>query len=181
MTVDMLDTGVILVSMGDTEMRAYTLDFSERADSERVKSGLIELLYRIGEICGVDYSGKSCLVEALPAKSGCLLVISVRPVRRRRVYRIKRPITRDVCIFSSADPLLDYLQRCSGRIAGYTDYRYNGEYALIPEVYSASALAELSEYGRLLSVSPIAAARIEEFGEAVLQRRHRRLPSSAAI
>lgn len=182
MTVDMLDTGTILVTLGESDMRAYTLDFSETSDSSRLREGLTALLYRVGDMCGLESGGKSFLIEALPSHGACLLIISVREVRRRRVFRIKREKTQAVCIFDGCDPLLDYLSRGADRLSGYSVYEYNGSYALIPEpLASSQALSELSEYGRLLSVSPVAAARIREHGKQLTQRRaQRRYPSIAA-
>ena len=183
MTVDMLDTGTILVTLGESDLRAYTLDFSDTADSSRLREGLTALLYRVGDICGLDSGGRSFLIEALPSRGGCLLIITARKVRRRRVFRIKREKTQFLCIFDDCDPLLDYLSRGAEKLSGYTVYEYNGSYALLPEpLASPQALSQLSEYGRLLSVSPVVAARIREHGKMLTQRRsQRRYPSIAAI
>ena len=182
MTVEMLDTGVILVSLCEGDMRTYTLDFSDGADADDLRGGLVALLYRVGEICGVDYSGKSCLVEALPAKDGCMLIISLRAVRHGRIYRVKRPVLRDICAFFDCDSMLDYISKRSDSLAAFSLYLYDDVYYLIPDVCSSRTAAQLSEYGRLMSVSPVAVARVRENGRVILRRRSQRRPhSSAAI
>ena len=175
MTVDMLDTGTILVTLGESDMRAYTLDFSKGSDGSR--EGLTELLYRVGEICGLGMAGKSFLIEALPSSGGCLLIITARAVRRRRVYRVKREQRRNICVLFDSDALLDYLDR--GARPDFTLCSYRGSYIILPEPYApSSAVRELCEYGSLQSVSPAVAARITEFGKVLMQKRnHRRYPS----
>lgn len=175
MTVDMLDTGTILVAMGEGDMRAYSLDFSDDPNGGGVTRGLTELLYRVGEMCGIEPCGKSWLVEALPSKNGWLLVISVHKVRRRKIYRVKREKLRPVCELYDADSLLDILGRNPQGLSGYSVYRYRDKYMLLPELYSSdAALRELGEYGRMLRLSRVAAARIQEFGEVLMQKRSRR-------
>ena len=183
MTIDMLDTGTILVHLGESDMLAYTLDFSDSADISDIREGLGELVRRVGDMCGVGTGGRCFLVEALPSDDGCLLIISVRAVRRRRVYRIKREKTREICVFFDIDSMLDWLSGVSYEPSGYTLFDYSGRYILMPEPYAAPASsAELSEYGRLTKVSLVAAARIQEHGKVIGEKRvHRRYPSSAAI
>lgn len=183
MTIDMLDTGTILVHLGESDMHAYTLDFSDTADISDIKEGLSELICRVGDMCGVGTGGRCFLVEALPSDNGCLLIISVRAVSRRRVYRIKREKTREICVFFDIDSMLDWLSDASCEPSGYTLYSYRERYILMPEPYAAPySSAELSEYGRLTKVSLTAAARIQEHGTVIREKRlHRRYPSSAAI
>ena len=183
MTIDMLDTGTILVHLGESDMLAYTLDFSDTADITDVREGLGELVRRVGDMCGVGTGGRCFLVEALPSNDGCLLIISVRSVRRRRVYRIKREKTREICVFFDIDSMLDLMSRSEEESFGYTLYDYRGSCILMPESYVSSASrAELSEYGRLLKVSLVSAARIQEYGKVIREKRsHRRYPSNAAI
>ena len=183
MTIDMLDTGTILVHLGESDMLAYTLDFSDSADISDIKEGLSELVRRVGDMCGFGTVGRCFLVEALPSGDGCLLIISVRAVRHRRVYRIKREKTREICVFFDIDSMLDWLSDANHAPSGYTLYNYRGRYILMPEPYTSPASsAELSEYGRLTKVSLEAASRIQEHGTAIREKRaHRRYPSSAAI
>ena len=175
MTIEMLNRGTILVSLGERDMQAYTLDFGAENITDN-ETGLISLLYRVGEVCGLDCRGKSYSIEALPAQNGCLLIISVRTVRRRRVYRIKRKKTTDLCIFFDADAMLDYLG--AGRLpGGCAVYAYDGRYVLLPpSALSESDTARLGEYGEIVSVGAAAQARIREHGslllQEALQRRH---------
>lgn len=166
MTVEMIDGGTILVSLGDDDMRRYSL----RPDDpvEDVQTGLKAILCRVGEICGLDHQGKSYLVEALPSRGGCLLIISVRGVKRRRVYRIKRQKVRELCVFFHADAMLEYWR--SAQRAGYAVYLYEGRYVLLPAASVPDSMtARLSEYGELFPVSEAVFARIREHGKLLAQ------------
>lgn len=170
MTVERIDQGTILVSLCDEDMRRYSLCFDESASAT---AGLKSLLSRVGEMCGLDHRGKSYLVEALPSPKGCLLIISIRTVKRRRVYRIKRQRARQLCVFFHADAMLDYFTavicRKGSHRDGYDVYRYQGRYVLLPAfAVSERVTARLSEYGELYPVSEAVFARIREHGELLL-------------
>jgi len=161
MTIEMLNKGTILVLMAQEDMRRYALSFEDGSAPEQ---GLKKLLYRVGEECGIDYSGKSFLVEALPSSDGCLLIISVKRVRK--VYRIKRSEKRDLCVFDTADMLLDWLLLGEG--AGGSVYRYRSKYVLIPALAASKrTLALMGEYGRPVKANAVETARIREFGEVI--------------
>lgn len=178
MTVEMVDRGTILVSLGQDDMLRYSLRMDDKA--EKIKTGLRELLCRVGEICGLDHRGKSYLIEALPSKSGCLLIISVRQVKRRRVYRIKRDRTRQLCVFFHADAMLDY-RLSEHQQSGYAVYRYDGRYVLLPSrSASESAIGRLSEYGELYPVSEVVFARVREHGELLIENHAARRQMTAS-
>lgn len=176
MTIEMIDRGTILVSLVKEDMRQYSLNLDDTAP-QNAEKGLKNLLYHVGEMCGLDHRGKSYLIEALPSREGCLLIISVHAVRRRRIYRIKRPKLRQVCVFRNTDDMLDYLTRCSDNFCNAALYRYEGRYMLLPApTASDGALAALSEYGDVSAISTTVAARIQEYGKLLwqkdVQRRH---------
>ena len=162
MRIDRLDQKTILVAMAQQDMRDYALDFAAGADAARSREGLKALMRRVGEECGLNSRGRSFLVEALPARDGCLLIISVHPSRRRK-YRFKRHTLRTVCVFDDADILLDWLA-LKPRFS-YTVYRYEDRWALIPSITAKpSALVLLCEYGRILTADAPTLARIREYG-----------------
>lgn len=178
MTIEMIDRGTILVSLCDEDMRRYSLRMQDSA--ERVQTGLKNLLCYVGEICGLDHRGKSYLIEALPSPKGCLLIISVRHVKRRRIFRVKRQKARELCVFFHADAMLDYWQSvpCQG---GYAVYRYEGRYVLLPSLSAPeSAVARMSEYGELYPVSEAVFARVREHGELLMQNRPARRQMTAS-
>lgn len=161
MTVEMIGEKTILVSLGEGDMRRYA--FSLEGNADTMQSGLKALLCRVGEICGLDHRGKSYLIEALPSKSGCLLIISVHTVKHRRKFRIKRRQARELCVFFDADAMLDFWR--SRPQGSYAVYRYEGSYLLLPGVsVSTETMARLSEYGELYPVSEATFARIREHG-----------------
>ena len=167
MTIDLLDRGTILVSLGAKEMQAYSLRFDKGIGC--AENGLKKLLGQLGEICGAERRGKSFLIEALPAKDGCLLIISVHAAKYRKKYRIKRAASR-MCIFFDADAMLDYLSAAKGMEA-FSLYRYEGRYILLaPESAPDSALSLLSEYGELCPAGAAEEARVREYGSLLLQK-----------
>ena len=172
MTIEMLDRGTILVSLQNEDMRQYALSWEDNA-VQNVEKGLKNLLYHVGEVCGLDHRGKSYLIEALPSSAGCLLIISVHAARRR-VYRVKRAERLAACVFRCADDMLDCIR---GLSCGYRLYRYEENYVLLPDPSASdSVILKLSEFGDLHMLSSTAAARIAEFGKLLLeksvQRRH---------
>lgn len=182
MTIEMIDQRTILVSLGEDDMRRYSLRLED--DAGKVQSGLKDLLCRVGEICGLDHRGRSYLIEALPSPKGCLLIISVRRVKRRRVFRVKRQKVRELCVFFHADAMLDYWQNAK-RQGGYAVYRYEGRYVLLPALSAAENMtAQLSEYGELYPVSEAVFARVREHGELLMRSaapRRQIIASSDAI
>lgn len=171
MTIEMLDKGTILVSLGAEDMRRYSL----RLDDSAAQNALKDLLVYVGEVCGLDHRGKSYLIEALPSRAGCLLIISVRTVKRRKIYRIKRSGTREICVFFNSDAMLDFLR--GGMRGGYSLYLYNEKYVLLPGLTADSGeMGRLSEYGELYPAPAAVEARIRECGTLLrqqeVQRRH---------
>ncbi len=170
MTIEMLDKQLILVSLCEEDMLTYRLGSDESAEQ-----GLRELMLYIGEECGLDHRGKSYLIEVMPSAKGCLLIISVRQAKRRKLYRVKRRALSDVCVFFDADAMLDFLSLKSG-MCGYAVYRYRERYILLPDVSDEGLLSLLSEYGELYPVSTALMARVREHGRLLtqveIQRRH---------
>lgn len=170
--IDKLGERTILVTLLPEDMRAYMLDFNAGVDGEQIRSGLTRLMYRVGEECGMDHRDKSYLIEALPGRDGCLLIISVRHMKRRRRYRIKRERIHDCCRFESADDMLDWLHR--GKIPselGYTLYLFDGTYYMLPDRPLSQAVKNtLNEYGRLTGENLIFIARVREYGTEVKRK-----------
>ena len=164
MKIDRLNQGTILVAMAAQDMRDYALDFERNADVGQVRAGLKKLLCHVGEACAISPRGRSFLVEALPAREGCLLVISVHPARRR-VYHVKGG-RRMLYAFEKADDLLDWLR--IGDAMRYTLYRYGSGFVLIPAPSAPrSSLRRLAEYSRLIAADRITQARVAEYGVLV--------------
>ena len=166
MTIDKLSGDIILVSLMRDDMEMYRLDFS--ADKE-VRTGLKRLLLKVGEECGLDHSDKSYLIEALPGGDGCLLIISVRNVRKRKIYRVKRTRRYACCRFGEADALLDFLRQ--GQRLGCSVYRLGEEYILLPDLPPSDRLRGLmNEYGEVVELSAVELARVRELGRPMLCR-----------
>ena len=168
MKIDRLNQGTILVSMAAQDLRDYKLDFGKETEPNAVHSGLKRLLHHVGERCSITPGGRSFLIEALPSKEGCLLLISVRSARRH-VYRVKGGFPSVVCVFERMDDLLDWMLR--ERDLRYTLYRFRGLFVLLPShTLSLVQRRRLGEYGRMIAADRIMLARVKEYGEKVNQR-----------
>lgn len=176
MTIDRISRQTILVTLGQEDIERYRLDFD--GDDASARRGLTLLMNRVGEVCGLDHSGRSYLIEALPAGDSCLLIISVRRTRRRS-YRIKR-ITRQECfVFDSVDALLDW--RSTGTVGGDL-YLYQGGWWLLPAYPPAPrSRRRLAEYAEVRELTAVAIARIRELGTPLtaLTTRHAPRPRCA--
>lgn len=173
MMIDQLSDKTILVTLMRDDIQRYSLDFS--SDGSDTRLGLRRLMVKVGEECGLDHIGKSYLIEALPAGDSCLLIISVRAMKHRRRYRIKREKKTDCCTFADADALLDWI-RLSGGIAG-SIYLYQGGYTLLPDYpFAPRVRSRLNEYGTVAQLSTVEAARIRELGTPVTGHSPRRIP-----
>lgn len=183
MTIDRLGEKTILVSLTGEDMRRYNLDFD--GDSPATRRGLTRLMYAVGEECGLNHRDKSYLIEALPGGESCLLIISVRVIKKRKKYRIKRDRRVECCRFDDADALLGWLGHSESDDMSYALYRADGYYYLLPEYPLTEARRRiLSEYAAVTGESPVMTARVREYGEQIAvhngKRRYFRYPSSAA-
>ena len=168
MMIDVISKRTILVGLCAEDMERYSLDLGS-PDIEASRAGLARLMARVGSECGLRHEGKSYLIEALPGGDGCLLIVSVRDVKKRRVYRIKRKRLFDVCFFSTADDMLDCLK--AELSFGFRLYGYGGGYCLRPELPAGERLrAQLSEYGSIKQLTAVGLARVTEVGELIFER-----------
>lgn len=164
MTIDRLNEETILVTLARDEMERYSLDFGAGDDTTR--RGLRQLMLRIGHECGLNHSGKSYLIEALPAGGSCLLIISVRPLSRRRTYRIKRVEKRECFRFDGIDALLDWSR--VGAVFRGELYTYEDGCWLLPDCPPAPAVRRaLTEYASPRELSAVMLARIREHGTPI--------------
>lgn len=166
MRIEMLETGTVLVSIEAEDMPEYQLDFSSHSDPAAQKKAVLRVLREVQLSCGMTGRGESYLVEALPGKSGCLLLITVHTAEhKRRVYRVKRE-HRAAYVFFSADAMLDCM------LAGlmpkdYEIYLLRGSYVLLTEQTEAGQ--RLTEYAVPVRMSRLIVERILEYGKRVYQ------------
>ena len=171
MTIDQLSQKTILVTLMREDMERYGIDFT--ADGAGVRSGLTRLMSRVGAACALDHSGKSYLIEALPAGGSCLLIITVQSLKRRRTYRIKRVSTQECFVFDGVDALLDCC-RDGTRFSGSL-YAYRGGCWLLPDYPPAERLRRrLAEYSDVRTLTAIETARVRELGSPIVQCAARR-------
>lgn len=185
MTIDRLGEGMILVTLMRDDMTRYSLDFNDDADGERTRRGLTRLMVRVGTECGLDHHNKCYLIEALPGKESCLLIISVRADTSRRRYRVKRENTVDVCRFLTVDDMLLWMRRRESGRLGYSLYAVSDSFFLLPEYpLTNGERATLNEFGVVTRESPVAVARVREHGKLLQEhprRRHVKYASRSAV
>lgn len=171
MTIEQLDSCRVLIVLKAEDMRDFSLEYNtlsfSDAHSRRILSRLLTLAC---SKTGMDVTNKKMLVEALPHKNGCLILLTLSPKKKRKSYKIKRDRKKLCCIFKDVDGLLDASMALRGKILPRNRaYRLKEKYYLIIDSrpVSLSALGTLTEFCETVSCSPAAAARIEENGRLI--------------
>ena len=164
MTIEQIDKAKVMIVLGTNDMKDFSLDYGTLSfkdpHSRRILSRLLSLAC---SKTGINTENKRMLVEALPHKSGCLILLTLKS--KRRVYRVKKPDKRLCCIFDEVDCLMTAAALCD------TDggvYLYGDRYYLVTEDnVPLLSLARLEEFARCYVCSPIAAAKVCEAGKFV--------------
>ncbi len=172
MTIEQIDTSKVMILLGSEDMRDFSLEYSKLGFSDpHSKKILRRLLTLACSKTGISPDNKRMFVEALPHKSGCLILLTLTPKTRRRKYRIKKSAKCLCAVFDTVDDLLDCCCAASARLPGFANsvYLYGGKYYLIIDNSPVSlyTLALFCEFAECYTCSRVAAARIREAGRAI--------------
>ena len=107
MTIEKLNASKVLISLCDEDLQNFRLNIGEMSFcNECSRRVLLRLLQLAGREAGVDSAGKTALIEALPLKNGCLLLVTFADKSKRKTYKAKRIKHKVVYVFDNAEDLL---------------------------------------------------------------------------
>ncbi len=171
MTIEQLDERKVLISLCSEDMKSFELEFENMSFySEHSKRVLLRLLQLACMKAGISAKSKSVLMEALPHKSGCLLLVTMLEEKGPKTYKVKR-VTSQVCfVFESAEAMLSTAQELSRselKLRSNSLWLLEGRYYLIfdyPRVHRG--ISEIAGYyGVECRCTGIQISRIKESGE----------------
>lgn len=171
MTIEQIDSSKVMILLGCDDMKDFSLEYDTLGftdpHSRRILSRLLKLACTK---TGMSANNKRMYVEALPHKSGCLILLTLTDRRSRRIYKIKKSDKSYICIFDNAEALI----RASVALKNHSSpkgivYLNNGKYYLIINTMPLSLyiMSALAEYCDAYVCSKTACARIEENGKLI--------------
>ncbi len=171
MTIEQIDSGRVMILLGCEDMKDFSLKYDtlgfKDPHSRRILSRLLKLACNK---TGMNVINKRMFVEALPHKSGCLILLTLTEKTSRRVYRIKKSDKSYCCVFDNAEDLI----RASIALKRFSDtkgvvYLEDGKYYLIIDTMPLSLylMSALEEFSQAYVCSKPAAARIMENGREI--------------
>lgn len=169
MTIEQIDKGKVMIVLGSNDMKDFSLEYSTLSFNDPHSRKILSRLLTLAcSKTGMNIDNKKMLVEALPHKSGCLILLTLKPKNKRRVYRVKKPDKCMCSVFGNVDHLIDAAAALSGQLPGSRVYLFNDKYYLIIEENIALyPLARLEEFSDCYICSKIAAAKVSEAGSEI--------------
>ena len=165
MTIEQIDSGKVLIMLKNSDMKDFSLEYGtmgfDDPHSRRILSRLLSLAC---SKTGLNARNKKMVVEALPHKSGCLILLTLKE-KKRRVYRIKRSDKLFCCVFDDAEALLSALDNAEGLPESELLLYEGGYYLLAPEKLSSRLAFILGEFSETYYCSKIRAAKLREAGK----------------
>ena len=175
MTIEQIDDGKVMIVLGKGDMRDFSLEYETLSFSDPHSRRILSRLLKLAcTKTGLDTTDKKMLVEALPHKSGCLIVMTLTPKSRKRIYKVKQRDEVLCCIFDDVEALINagvaigsdlYLPENSV-------YLYGGRYYLLLKnrPVSVYALVLLEEFSDTYMYDKISAAIIAEHGKPIAEK-----------
>lgn len=171
MTIEQIDSSKVMILLGCEDMKDFSLEYKtlgfKDPHSRRILSRLLKLACNK---TGMSVNNKRMYVEALPHKSGCLILLTLTEKSSRRIYKIKKSDKNYCCIFDSAESLI----RASIALKKFAVpkgevYLDNNKYYLIIDTMPLSLylMSALEEFSDAYVCSKTACARIKENGREI--------------
>ena len=169
MTIEQIDPSKVMIVLGSNDMKDFSIEYNTLSfkdpHSRKILSRLLTLAC---SKTGISIDNKKMLVEALPHKSGCLILLTLKPKTKRRVYRVKKPDRCLCCIFADVESLIGAAVALRSRLRENRVYGFRDKYyLLIGENIALGTLALLEEFADCYVCSEIAAAKIREAGSGI--------------
>ena len=169
MTIEQIDPSKVMIVLGSNDMKDFSLEYSTLSfkdpHSRKILSRLLTLAC---SKTGINIDNKKMLVEAMPHKSGCLILLTLRPKTKRRVYRVKKPDMCLCCIFTDVERLIRASLALCSKLPENKIYSYRDKYyLLIEDNIALHALAQLEEFSDCYVCSEISVAKVREAGRKI--------------
>lgn len=171
MTIEQIDSSKVMILLGCEDMKDFSLEYDTLGftdpHSRRILSRLLKLACTK---TGMSVNNKRMYVEALPHKSGCLILLTLTDKRSRRTYKIKKSDKSYCCVFYDVEALIKAsvaLKKLSGP-GGKVYFNDNKYYLIIDNMpLSLYYMSALGEFSRAYVCSKPACARIAENGKDI--------------
>ncbi len=107
MTIEQIDSSKVMIILGCDDMKDFSLEYDTLGFSDPHSRRILSRLLKLAcTKTGVNVNNKRMYVEALPHKSGCLILLTLTEKNSRRIYRIKKSDKSYCCVFSAAEDLI---------------------------------------------------------------------------
>ena len=169
MTIEQIDSSKVMILLGCDDMKDFSLEYDTLGFSDPHSRRILSRLLRLAcNKTGMSVNNKRMYVEALPHKSGCLILLTLTEKTKRRIYKIKKSDKSYCCIFQNAEALITAsvaLKKFA--IPGGKVYFSDDKYYLIIDTMPLSLylMSELEEFSDAYVCSKTACARIAENGK----------------
>ena len=169
MTIEQIDPSKVMIVLGSNDMKDFSLEYSTLSFNDPHSRKILSRLLTLAcNKTGMNIENKKMLVEALPHKSGCLILLTLKPKEKRRFYRVKKPPKSLCCIFSDVENLINASLALYGMLPDNEVYYFDNKYYLIIERHLALyPLAKLEEFADCYVCSKISAAKVREAGREI--------------
>ena len=169
MTIEQIDPSKVMIVLGSNDMKDFSLEYNTLSFSDPHSRKILSRLLTLAcSKTGMSIDNKKMLVEALPHKSGCLILLTLKPKTKRRVYRVKKPSKCLCCIFSDVERLIKASVALRKSLPENSVFYYNDKYyLLIDKNVALYPLALLEEFSECYICSKIAAAKVREAGREI--------------
>ena len=170
MIIEQIDNSKVLIVLGGKDMQDFSLKYNtlsfEDPHSSKILKRLLNLACAKTEI---STAHRKILVEAVPHDTGCLILLTLIPDIKRKVYKVKKKKQCLCFIFNNTENLI----RCccaSGNLK-ITEknslYSFDGKYAIIFENIEKHQknLSLIWEFSDNVITDKIQCAKIEEKGK----------------
>ncbi len=97
MTIEQIDTGKVMIVLGSSDMKDFSLEYKTLSFSDPHSRKILSRLLTLAcTKTGLSIENKKMLVEALPHKSGCLILLTLKPKTRSGFTGSRSP--KNACV-----------------------------------------------------------------------------------
>lgn len=181
MILDKIDEKRLLIALSHEDMNFLDITFNQLDWKNDYSREIIKnLLARAESEIGFSSRNKKLLIEAIPQSNGCFVLVTLlsnKINKSRKIYKIKNNSKPFTFFFENSDSLFALIERIYNNSAfSFSDssiIELNNSYYVIFYANSpltSSVLAIISEYGKLIGNDFVAAARILERGNVIVNQ-----------